>query len=79
MNEHLIRKTKIFWPWQDQEEEAWLENMSRQGLRLKRPILPARYEFTPGQPKEYTYRLDFQDSLKLKNQDESPPPVITPR
>ncbi len=70
MNKTLIRKTKWFWPWQDDKEEDWLEEMSRQGLHLKRPILPARYEFTMGQPKEYTYRLDFQDSFKPKNQDE---------
>jgi hypothetical protein len=70
MNKKIIRKTKWFWPWQDAQEEAWLEEMSRRGLHLKRADLFAQYEFIPGQPQEYTYRLDFQDSLKPKSKDE---------
>lgn len=70
MKNTIIRKTKWFWPWQDAQEEAWLEVMSRQGLHLKRADLFAQYEFSQGQPQEYIYRLDFQDSLKPKNKAE---------
>jgi hypothetical protein len=28
-----------------------------------------QYDFFPGQPQNYVYRLDFQDSLKRKNKD----------
>lgn len=64
MNENLIRKTKFFWPWQDREEEAWLEEMSRQGLHLRQARTLGRYVFEKGAPKAYAYRLDYQDSLK---------------
>lgn len=70
MNSTPIRKTKWFWPWQDAQEEAWLEEMSRQGLHLKQAGLFAQYRFVQGAPQNYHYRLDFQDSLKPKNKDE---------
>ncbi len=70
MKTNLIRKTKWFWPWQDAQEEAWLEEMSHQGLHLKKAHLFAQYDFAQGAPQNYLYRLDFQDSLKPKNKDE---------
>jgi len=70
MKTAIIRKTKWFWPWQDEQEEIWLEEMSQQGLHLKRADLFAQYEFMQGQPQNYTYRLDFQDSMKSKNKEE---------
>jgi hypothetical protein len=70
MGQRIVRKTKLFWPWQDEQEEIWLEQMSLEGLHLKQARLLARYEFTQGQPQNYTYRLDFQDSLKTKNKEE---------
>ena len=69
MSQKTYRKAKWFWPWQDNKEEAWLEQMSKQGMHLKRADLFAQYEFIQGQPQDYTYRLDFQDSLKPKNKD----------
>ncbi len=36
MNQSIVRISKWFWPWQDDKEEAWLEELSRQGLHLKR-------------------------------------------
>ena len=69
MNKPTIRKTKWFWPWQDDKEEAWLEQMSAQGLHLQRPARPTRYEFIQGQPQQYTYRLDFQDTMKTKSKE----------
>lgn len=70
MNPTTVRRFKWFWPWQDAQEEAWLEDMSRRGLHLKCADMAALYEFSPGQPQDYTYRLDFQDSLKPRNKDE---------
>ena len=70
MKTAIIRRTKWFWPWQDEQEETWLEEMSQQGLHLKRTDLFAQYEFIQGQPQNYAYRLDFQDSMKSKNKEE---------
>jgi hypothetical protein len=58
-----IRKTKWFLPWQDREEEAWLEELSRQGLRLVKVEVFGQYIFEKEQPQDYAYRLDYQDSL----------------
>jgi len=70
MEQNTIHKTKWFWPWQDQEEEIWLEEMSKQGLHLKKAHLGAQYDFVRGELQNYLYRLDFQDSLKPKVKDE---------
>ena len=32
MNESTMKKFKVFWAWQDEQEEAWLREMSLQGL-----------------------------------------------
>jgi len=69
MNQTIVRKSKWFWPWQDASEEAWLEQMSRQGLHLTRARQLAQYDFIRGQSQEFTDRLDVQDSLKRKNKD----------
>jgi hypothetical protein len=66
--DQIIRKRKLFWPWQDLEEEAWLEQMSRQGLHLKKVHRLGQYDFEPGRPAENIYRMDFQDALH-KNKD----------
>lgn len=62
MKENLIRKTKWFWPWQDQEEEAWLEEMSKHGLHLKKIENLGGYVFEQGTPIDYVYRLDYREA-----------------
>jgi len=57
--ETLISKYKWFWAWQDDKEEAWLTQMSQEGLHLKSLGFPGFYFFTPGEPANYVYRLDF--------------------
>jgi hypothetical protein len=52
-------KTKWFWPWQDEKEEAWLGEMSADGWHLKSVGLMGRYTFEQGEPRSYTYRLDY--------------------
>jgi hypothetical protein len=65
MSNRLI-KTRWFWPWQDEKEEAWLEQMSASGWHLSAVGLMGRYTFDEGQPNQYTYRLDFMYSDKKK-------------
>jgi len=59
MTENVIRKYKLFWAWQDEQEEAWLRQMSQEGLHLASLGFPGFYNFTPGEPANYVYRLDF--------------------
>ncbi len=57
--ETMISKYKLFWAWQDDKEEAWLSQMSQEGLHLSSLGFPGFYWFTAGEPANYTYRLDF--------------------
>jgi len=68
MKENFIPKTKWFWPWQDQEQEAWLEEMSKQGLHFQKVNHFGKYIFEQGAPDHYAYRLDYQDSIKDEQQ-----------
>jgi hypothetical protein len=54
-----IRKYRLFWAWQDDKEEAWLREMSLEGLHLASLGFPGFYYFTAGEPANYVYRLDF--------------------
>lgn len=79
MENAIARKFKWFWPWQDEQEEGWLRKMSQQGWHL-RPVggqvrvgrwhLPVGllgiYSFVMSEPRDYVYRLDYQPSLKDK-------------
>lgn len=67
MKANLIRKTKWFLPWQDREEEAWLEEMSKQGLHFQKVNHFGAYTFAQGNPAHYAYRLDYQTAV---NDDE---------
>lgn len=59
MNETMVRKRKWFWSWQDERQEAWLSEMSQQGLHLKELGYFGAYRFEPGPPRHYAYRMDF--------------------
>jgi len=59
MNAHMINKNRLFWPWQDDKEEAWLEDMSREGWHLQAVKLLCTYTFVKGEPAPYVYRLDY--------------------
>lgn len=61
-----VNKVKWFLPWQDQEEEAWLDKQSSSGLHLRKVNLFGKYTFDVGEPKEYIYRLDFHSEIKDK-------------
>ena len=68
MSATQLMKSKWFWAWQDEKQEAWLEAMSREGLHLKRIKAFGRYVFEVGQPRNYSYRMDF-DQSSGKNSD----------
>ena len=75
MEKTTARRFKWFWPWQNEQEEGWLREMSQDGRHLRstgpgRFHLPVGllgfYSFDLGEPRDYIYRLDPQDSLKNK-------------
>lgn len=62
MNENRVIQFKWFWSWQDDKQEAWLEAMSQKGLHLCDFKAFGRYVFDIGTPRNYTYRLDFDQT-----------------
>lgn len=64
MAENVIRKYKWFWAWQDEKEEAWLRQMSQEGLHLASLGFPGFYNFVAGEPANYVYRLDYITNSK---------------
>jgi hypothetical protein len=69
MNTATIKKTRWFWPWQDEKEETWLEAMSQEGWHLVSVKLPCVYTYTRGEPRHFTYRLDYMPVDKTKEQE----------
>jgi hypothetical protein len=68
MDNTMIKKFKWFWAWQDDKEEAWLNQKANKGLLLERVSFPGIYHFRQGKPGQYVYRLDFQ-SLRAKDRE----------
>lgn len=66
MPENIIRKVRFFGAWQDEKEEAWLEEMAGRGYHLEQVGFPLVYGFVEGQPRQMAYRLDYT-SLKKKD------------
>ncbi len=64
MKETIVRRRRWFWSWQDEKQEAWLAEMSRQGLHLTALGYFGSYWFEKGPPRSYAYRLDFNDRKK---------------
>lgn len=61
-----MKKTifRLFYVWQWEKEEKWLNNMSQKGWQLVHATF-GKYNFIYGEPNEYTYRLELLDkSLK---------------
>lgn len=57
MNERLI-KCRLFFVWEEDKQERWLEEMARQGWHLVKGGL--RFIFEKGAPSEMRYRLDYR-------------------
>jgi len=64
MQPQTIRKHRLFWAWQDDREEAWLESMSREGWHLQ-DVCFLTYTFARGEPQEWAYRLDYRPGRDL--------------
>ena len=65
MDGTFIRKYRWFWVWQDEIEEAWLGEMSREkGWHLACVEWPGFYTFAVGEPRDYVYRLDYRTTPK---------------
>lgn len=56
---------KLFFAWQDEKEQAWLEQMAEHGWILEDVGL-LRYIFRKEEPQRIKYRLDYQE---LKQSD----------
>jgi hypothetical protein len=59
MEPKILKKRRVFWTWQDEEEEAWLREMAQQGWHLLKPGLLGYYTFQEGEPSDMVYRLDY--------------------
>lgn len=53
---------KLFWAWEFDKEEKWLNAMSAKGLQLC-DVGFCRYVFEEGLPSEYVYRLELLDNV----------------
>ncbi|MBN1371447.1 MAG: DUF2812 domain-containing protein [Anaerolineaceae bacterium] len=53
---------KWFWPWQDEAEERWLEQMAKKGLHFEKVTRYGLYTFCEGSPTDMVYRLDYQNT-----------------
>ncbi len=66
MKSSTIKKARWFWPWQDEQEESWLSEMSKKGWHLQSVSLPCIYTFGSGDALAYTYRLDYMPDSEAK-------------
>ena len=57
--QNSLHKFKWFWPWQDQQEETWLQDWARAGLHLRSSDGFGFYTFEKSEPAETVYRLDY--------------------
>ncbi|MBN2399125.1 MAG: DUF2812 domain-containing protein [Candidatus Aminicenantes bacterium] len=69
MEKEKMTKFKWFWAWDDDKEEKWLEAMSQNGWHLENPGFPCIYQFIQGEPRQYSYRLDFRTGSCKNLQD----------
>lgn len=70
MDKRTTRKFKWFWAWQDNKQEEWLRQMSLEGWHLNHiNMLGLAFNFTKGEARDYTYRLDFRVDKKLDREE----------
>jgi hypothetical protein len=55
----ILKKFHWYWAWEDENEEAWLRQMSQEGWHFQKVELPGFYTFQQGEPRDYAYRLDY--------------------
>ncbi|QHT58832.1 DUF2812 domain-containing protein [Paenibacillus lycopersici] len=56
------KRYRIWFSWQHEKEEQWINDLSRQGLQLKKAGL-IHGMFERDETVRYTYRLDYQPGL----------------
>lgn len=61
---------KLFWVWEFEKEEKWLNEMAAKGLCLV-SVGVCRYEFEECEPGEYNIRLELLDNLPSSAEGES--------
>jgi len=61
MKNAKVTRFKLFWAHQDEEQEAWLRAMARQGLHLVDVNPFCFWTFRRGAPADMVYRLDFSN------------------
>src|SRR4030065_2199891 len=68
------RKTviRLYWAWNDNREERWLNRMAREGWHLTAPR-GVFYTFEKGEPADIVYRLGFQTLRRPKRQEQPGP------
>ena len=57
-----VTKYNLFFSWNYEKEEQWLNELSRQGLQLV-SVSYIRYEFVVDETKAYEYRLEHLDEM----------------
>lgn len=70
MQSQIKKSLKWFWPWQDQQREDWLQQMSLQGWHLLSIGLGGlEFRFAQGEKQAYVYQLDFRQESSQKMED----------
>jgi len=57
-----MKKFKLFWIWQDEIEERWLQDLALEGCHLESIAFPGFYRFSSGKPKKISICLGFLKS-----------------
>ena len=67
-----MKKTvrKIFFIWEYEKEEQWLNEKSKEGWQLVKASF-RKYQFESGIPNEYTYRLELLDKNPKSKESKS--------
>jgi hypothetical protein len=73
MKEHkqdpeAVKITKLFFAWNDEEEEKWLEKKASEGWRLE-SAAPYVYYFRKSTPEKVAIRLDYKNTLDKDYQE----------
>jgi hypothetical protein len=56
----LVRKFKLWFVWQDEEHQQWLQEMAAQGLHLRSTNAFCLHTFERGAPADVVYRWDVR-------------------
>jgi hypothetical protein len=56
----LVRKFKLWFVWQDEEHQQWLQEMAAQGLHLRSTNTFCLHTFERGAPADVAYRWDVR-------------------